>query len=66
MRGTVAKKIRRFAEADTPDLPSSVVYTTIITGQDWKRRAGVTPNYTTVLDQCTRQYYKLLKKIWKM
>lgn len=65
MRNTVAKRLRAFAKKDTPDLSSSVVYTTIVTGQDWKRRKGIQPNETCVMDECQRQYYQLLKRIWK-
>lgn len=65
MRGTVAKRLRAFAKADTPDLPKNVVYTTIVTGQDFKKMKGIRPNWTTRLDECQRQYYQILKRIWK-
>nr|BDD44080.1 hypothetical protein 4 [Gammaproteobacteria bacterium] len=59
MRGTVAKRLRKFAKADTPHLTTQVVYTTV-------RLSHNSPNKTVVLDQCQRQYYKLLKRIWKL
>lgn len=58
MRGTVAKRLRKFAEKDTPDLPAEVVYTTV-------RLSSHSPNETQVLGECRRQYYQLLKRIWK-
>lgn len=64
MRGTVAKRLRKFSHHDTPDLPL-VGYTTVVRGQEYKRVMGVKPNETVVLTECGRQYYKLLKRIWK-
>lgn len=58
MRGTVAKRLRKFAKADTPDLTSEVVYTTV-------RRSYHSPHTTVVLDECTRKFYKVLKRVWK-
>lgn len=65
MRGTVAKRIRGFVKEDAPDLSKEVVYTTVTRGQEAKRVKGLPRNETTVLGECQRQYYKLLKKIWK-
>lgn len=65
MRGALAKRLRKFAKLDTPDLTSEVVYTKITTGQDYKRTKGLPLNETTVMDECQRQYYQLLKRIWK-
>lgn len=72
MRGTKAKQLRRFVKEDTPDLVD-VVYTTRVTGQEYKPYANkILPphqrlpiNETTVLGECKRSYYKLLKRIWK-
>ena len=59
MRGTVAKRLRRFAKLDTPDLPDTVVYTKV-------RMSAHSSNTTQVLDECKRQYYQLLKRLWKV
>lgn len=65
MRGTVAKRIRSFVKQDTKDL-APVVYTTVVTGQYHKPRMGIKPEETTVLGECQRSYYKLLKRLWKL
>lgn len=58
MRGSVAKKLRRFAKADMEETPW-VEYSTI-------KRSPHSEQYMVVLDQeCGRSYYKMLKRIWK-
>ena len=59
MRGTVAKKLRKFAKADMPDAPW-IEYTAV-------RRSQFSDEVCTVLDQgCQKAYYKTLKRIWKL
>lgn len=58
MRGTVAKKLRRFSKADMQDQPW-VEYNSV-------RLSPFTEKTMTVLDQgCQKAFYKTLKKIWK-
>lgn len=59
MRGKVAKRIRRWAKEDTPDLQTEVVYTTI-------QQSNHSANSTVVLGECIRRYYKLLKYLYKL
>jgi len=59
MRGSVAKKLRRFAKTDMQDAP----------WEDYNsvRRSPFSEQTCTILDQgCQKAYYKTLKKIWKM
>lgn len=59
MRGTRAKKLRKFATRDLQDQPW-VLYDTV-------RRSHHSPNTTTILSpDCQKSWYKVLKKVWKM
>ena len=65
MRGKIAKKLRKFAKQDMMDCPF-VSYSTIVTGQEYKRTLGIELNKTVVLSvDCQKREYKLLKRIWK-
>lgn len=59
MRGTVAKRLRRFSKTDLKDQPW-VEYNIV-------RRSPFSQHTTVVLDQgCQKAWYKTLKQIWKM
>ena len=67
MRGTVAKRLRRGAEAATVGMPAAA-YDFITQNKSYKDIAGNMRYFqmqrVRMVDKCTRKAYKLYKRFW--